>query len=149
MIAEIAAASAAYSTIKTAITQGKELYDVAKEIGTFLDSKESLQKKAHAKGHKSDLQAFLELEKINDMQRQLKEAMVYSGRPGLWPDYCAFITDRKKQREAEKLQAIRKRQRRKQKLKDALTIALVTLSVLSAVGIFFWIIWLAKNRGGL
>ena len=147
MIAEIAAASAAYATIKTAIQQGKELYDVAKEIGTFLDSKESLQKKAHANGHKSDLQAFLELEKINDMQRQLKEAMVYSGRGGLWPDYCAFMSDRKKQREAEKIQAIRKKQRRKKKIKEALLIALVTISVLSAVGIFFWLLWLYKNRG--
>ena len=140
MIAEIAAASAAYSTIKTAIQQGKELFDVAKEVGEFLESKESLQKKAHAKGYKSDFQAFMELEKVNQMQKELKEAMVYSGRPALWQDYCAFMSDRKKQREAQQLQEIRERQKRRRMIIDSAIIIGGIVATVAVIVTFLWVI---------
>ena len=47
MLAEIAAASAAYTTIKTAIQQGRELVDVGKSIGTFVSAEEDLKEKAY------------------------------------------------------------------------------------------------------
>ena len=42
MLAELAAASAAYSTIKTAISQGRELFDVGKQISDFVYAEEDL-----------------------------------------------------------------------------------------------------------
>ena len=44
------------------------------------------------------------LEKINEQEKQLKEIMIYAGRPGLWQDWQKFQAEaRKSRRYAEKM----------------------------------------------
>ena len=46
MLAELAAANAAFSVIKSFVSNGKELTGCAKQISDFVFSKEQLEKKA-------------------------------------------------------------------------------------------------------
>lgn len=103
MLAEIAIANAAFGVLKEAIGNGKELYDVAGVVSQFFDSKTALQKKSNKNGYKSDIQAFMELEKIREMEEHLKDQMIWAGRPGMWDDWLAFQKQAKEEREkAEK-----------------------------------------------
>tara|TARA_X000001382_G_scaffold127776_1_gene116195 strand:+ start:227 stop:652 length:426 start_codon:yes stop_codon:yes gene_type:complete len=103
MLAEIAIANAAFGVLKEAIGNGKELYDVAGVVTQFFDSKTTLQKKSNKNGYKSDMQAFMELEKIREMEEHLKDQMIWAGRPGMWDDWLAFQKQAKEERErAEK-----------------------------------------------
>ena len=103
MLAEIAIANAAFGVLKEAIGNGKELYDVAGVVTQFFDSKTTLQKKSNKNGYKSDMQAFMELEKIREMEEHLKDQMIWAGRPGMWDDWLAFQKQAKEERDrAEK-----------------------------------------------
>ena len=90
MLAEIAAANAAFGILKTAISNGREIADAASAVAQFVGAKESLQRKAQKKGGGSDLEEFLALEKIKQQEAKLKQIMIYAGRPGLWHDWQKF-----------------------------------------------------------
>lgn len=109
MLAEIAAANAAFQVIKHAIGNGKEIYEVGAQVTQFFDSKTELQKKANKNGYRSDLQAFMELEKLNEMEQHLREQMIYAGRPGMWDDWLQFQKEAKEAREEAAREAARKR----------------------------------------
>ena len=112
MLAELAAANAAFSIIKNFVSNGKELSGCAKQISDFVFSKEQLEKKASKKkasGGGADLEEFMALEKIKEQEKQLKEIMIYAGRPGLWQDWQHFQAEaRKSRRYAEKMAAKQK-----------------------------------------
>ena len=111
MLAELAAANAAFSVIKSAVQNGKEIASAGKAIANFVGAKEQLQKKAQKKGGGSDLEEFMALEQIREQEEQLKQIMIYAGRPGLWGDWQRFQAKaRIARREAEEA-AIRKRKK--------------------------------------
>lgn len=148
MLAELAAANAAYAVIKTALSNGKELLDCAESLGDFFDSKTKLQQKVNntPPERRSDLQEFLALEQIKKREEELREAMIYSGRAGMWEDWLQFqATQKKKRKEAEKRAVVLKLQRQK-KVKDAILIAVLSLTVLSGVGIIGWLLWWIKQH---
>ena len=111
MLAELAAANAAFQVIKTAVQNGKEIASAGKAISNFVGAKEQLQRKAQKKGGGSDLEEFMALEQIREQEEQLKQIMIYAGRPGLWGDWQRFQAKaRIARREAEEA-AIRKRKK--------------------------------------
>ena len=108
MLAELAAANAAFGVIKSFISNGKELASCGKQISDFVFAKEQIQKKAtkqRAKGIRgNDLEEFMALEKIKQQEEELKQIMIYAGRPGLWQDWQRFQAEaRKSRRDAEKM----------------------------------------------
>tara|TARA_Y100000114_G_scaffold154500_1_gene176677 strand:+ start:1027 stop:1467 length:441 start_codon:yes stop_codon:yes gene_type:complete len=107
MLAELAAANAAFGVIKSFISNGKELASCGKQISDFVFAKEQIQKKANkqrAKGGSGDLEEFMALEKIKEQEKELKQLMIYAGRPGLWQDWQKFQAEaRKSRRYAEKM----------------------------------------------
>ena len=110
MLAELAAANAAFSVIKQAVQHGGDIAKAGSAIAKFVGAKEDLQKKATKKGGGSDLEEFMALEQIREQEEQLKQIMIYTGRPGLWHDWQRFQAKaRIARREAE--------QERKRKLK--------------------------------
>jgi hypothetical protein len=113
MLAELAAANAAFSVIKTAISNGRELTAVGKQIGDFVTAKEELQRKGNKKRNKgvggSDLEEFMALEKIREQEEQLKQIMIYAGRPGLWADWQRFLAEARKSRRVQEELARRRR----------------------------------------
>ena len=112
MLAELAAANAAFSVIKSFVSNGKELTGCAKHISDFVFSKEQLEKKASkqkAKGGGSDLEEFMALEQIREQEEQLKQIMIYTGRPGLWHDWQRFQAKARVARREEEIRLAKKR----------------------------------------
>ena len=102
MLAELAAANAAFSVIKQAVQHSGDIAKAGSAIAKFVGAKEDLQKKANRKGGGSDLEEFMALEQIREQEEQLKQIMIYAGRPGLWHDWQRFQAKaRVARREAE------------------------------------------------
>ena len=132
MLAELAAANAAFQVIKSAVQNGKEIASAGKAIANFVGAKEQLQRKAQKKGGGSDLEEFMALEQIREQEEQLKQIMIYAGRPGLWGDWQRFQAKaRIARREAEEA-AIRKRK----KIMDITIIAIFFVLGLVIMGAF-------------
>jgi len=109
MIAELAVCNAAFAVIKEAISNGRELYDCANAATSYFDNKSAIAKKVAANG-KSDMQAFMALEKLKEQEEWLREYMIYAGRADMYTDWLNFQSECKKSRaEAERQVAIKKR----------------------------------------
>jgi molecular chaperone GrpE (heat shock protein) len=109
MLAELAAANAAFAVIKTAVQNGKEIASAGKAIANFVGAKEELQRRATKKGGSSDLEEFMALEELREKEKQLKEIMIYAGRPGLWNDWQRFQAKARVARREAEQERIRKR----------------------------------------
>ena len=143
MLAELAAANAAFSVIKKAVSNGRELSQYAHKIGEIVGAKEALQKKVNKKKatHKTtDFEEFMALERVKEQEDELKQIMIYCGRPGLWHDWVRFQTEaRKARREAE--EAAKKR------VQWWIEVTVVTVCFLLgivALGVLIW--WLYQKH---
>jgi molecular chaperone GrpE (heat shock protein) len=147
MLAELAAANAAFAVIKQTVQNGKELSSAANAIGEYIGIKEKLEKDGHRKknsfwagfkgGGANDLDEFMALEKIKEQEHELKQMMMLYGRYHLWDDWVAFQAKmRKERREAE----AKARKLRKQIVE---TVALVVLLILGMglIGFVAWFIY--------
>lgn len=99
-LAVLAAANSAYKTLKTAVSNGKDIADYAHNLGRFWDAKEELfaeeQKSKHPNllektfGAKSvenqALQITLQKNKIQTLETELRELFIYTGNGHLWED---------------------------------------------------------------
>lgn len=136
MLAELAAANAAFSVIKAALNNGKDLADIGSKALEYFDIKAKLQENATAKAGgrpiegRSDLEEFMALEKLRQQEEHLKEQMVYAGRPGMWTDWIKFQTMAAKKRREAKEEAERQRRLR---IKRRQEIALYVVVLLAAV----------------
>ena len=100
MLAELAAANAAFSIIKRTIRNGKELFEAGEAIGKLVHAHESVRDKATKRKNsmltvisnkkESDLEEFMALEKMKRYDAELKEFMLIHGRPNLYTDYIKF-----------------------------------------------------------
>ena len=111
MLAELAAANAAFAVIKQAVSNGKEIAAAGSAIAEFVGAKEKLQQKAQKKGGGSDLEEFMALEKIREQEEQLKQIMIYAGRPGLWHDWQRFQAKARVARREAEIAAAAKRKK--------------------------------------
>jgi len=108
MLAELAAANAAFAVIKTALANGKELSALGGRVFDYFDNKAKIQEKATQKGGGSDMQEFMALEQLKQQEEHLRESMVYAGRPGLWDDWVKFqAAAARRRREAKEAEARR------------------------------------------
>ena len=146
MLAELAAANAAFGIIKNFVSNGKELSGCAKQISDFVFAKEQIEKKAKKQKAKgvggSDLEEFMALEKIAEQEKQLKEIMIYAGRPGLWQDWQQFQAEaRKSRRYAEKMA-----EKRKQELIEYAGYGIAFIFILFFAGLLAWLLakWMGK-----
>ena len=146
MIAELAAANAAFGVIKETIANGKELYEAGQALADYFGLKAQIQKKAHEHGYKSDLEAFMATEQLKEYEDALKQMMIWQGRAGLWTDWLDYQRKMKESREAaERAEKAKKIKRKKQIVDWCVGIGL-GISVLSAVGLVIYIFyWLSKQ----
>ena len=138
MLAEIAAANAAFAVIKSAIQNGREIADVAGKVGDYVNATEDLRKLGEKKKRKgnTDLEEFLHLEKLKQQEEELKQWMIYAGRPGLWSDWQRFQADARKAR----LKAI---EEKKRKIKQILELTGLSFLIIVSFALFgIWIIYL-------
>ena len=146
MLAELAAANAAFGVIKSFVSNGKELASCGKQISDFVFAKEEIERKAKkqkAKGVRTnDLEEFMALEQLKQKEEELKQIMIYAGRPGLWADWQKFQAQaRKARREQERLA-----QKRREEILEYIgySIALIALLALGGMILFFVGKWTGK-----
>jgi hypothetical protein len=147
MIAEIAAANAAFAVIKGALANGKELHQLGSRVFDYFDNKAKIQEKATQKGNSSDLEEFMALERLKQQEEELRERMVYAGRPGMWDDWVKFqAMAARKRREAKEAAAreVLRRQERAARLTEqiVLGVAAVILAVMMVYGIVLYVKYL-------
>ena len=141
MLAELAAANAAFSVIKQAVQHSGDIAKAGSAIAKFVGAKEDLQRKANRKGGGSDLEEFMALEQIREQEEQLKQIMIYAGRPGLWHDWQRFQAKaRIARREAE--------QERKRKLKHHFEVFLIALLLILGLTVLACIVLLVLHSQG-
>ena len=138
MLAELAAANAAFSVIKQFVSNGKELSGCAKHISDFVFSKETIEKNLKKKKAKgvggSDLEEFMALEQIKEKEEELKKMMIYLGRPGLWQDWQAFQAEARKSRRYQEKMA----QKRQEELMEYLGYGIAFIVIIFFAGLLAW-----------
>ena len=144
MLAELAAANAAFAIIKKCVQNGSDIAKAGKAISDFTLNKDVVQKKAQARGvnldgSKSDLEAFLALDELKRKETELREMMIFYGRPNLYPDYVKFCAEARRQR----AEAAKEARRKSMKLQDnimlciywavSIGLALMVLGIFAAI----------------
>ena len=125
MLAELAAANAAFSVIKAAVQNGSDIAKAGSAIAKFVGAKQDLERKSLKMGGGSDLEEFMALEQIREQEEQLKQIMIYTGRPGLWHDWQRFQAKARVARKEAEAEARRKR-------KYYIEVAIITFFLVSA-----------------
>jgi hypothetical protein len=97
-IAAVKLANEAIGAIKEFAGHVESVGQLGKPLTQLADAKEEIEKKA-AEG---SMEHFFELEKIKQREAEIKQLFIYSGRPGLWDDYCTFLANRKQLRENQR-----------------------------------------------
>jgi hypothetical protein len=143
MLAEIAAANAAFSVIKAALANGKELHQLGSRVFDYFDNKAKIQESVTKKGGGSDLEEFMALERLRQQEEELRERMVYAGRPGIWGDWQKFQAQAARKRREDAEAAAREKKRRAERLAQlieyiAIGMASVVLAALLIYGIVLY-----------
>ena len=141
MLAELAAANAAFAIIKKCVENGSELAKAGQAIADFTLNKDAVQKKAASKGSnldgsKSDLEEFLALDELKAKENQLRSMMQLYGRAGMYPDYVKFCAEARRQRAEAKAEAKRLALKRQ----DDIILALYWAACLALGGAGLWLI---------
>jgi len=147
MLAELAVATAAFKTVKEFLSNGKELYEMGDQLMNYFDAKNKLQREVNQsnKSDKSDLEEFMALEQIKAQEDELRELMIYTGRPGMWQDWIKFQSEAARRREEAKKEAIRQKAKRDAQIYQWFEIGVSGLLVIGAVGIIAWVFWLIAS----
>jgi len=146
MLAELAAANAAFSIIKQAVSNGRDLANAGSAIADFVGAKEELRKKGEKKKRSpfaggGDLEEFMALEKIKEQEEQLREMMVWAGRPGMWADWQKFQTEARKARQ----KAEEARARRKKKIIEISLLTVLGILGLGIIGFIGWFLYMGMT----
>jgi hypothetical protein len=117
MLAELAIINASFEVIKTALNNGKELFEMGDQLAHFSNAGREIDQKAKMakKGseQESDLEIFMAQEAMRVKREELKELMIRT-RHLLWDDFLRFEGQQQKAR----LKAQRDEERRKAERTD-------------------------------
>lgn len=144
MLAELAAANAAFAVIKGALANGKELSALGSRVFDYFDNKAKIQEAATKKGGGSDLEEFMALEQLKQQEEELRERMVYAGRPGMWNDWVKFQAAAARRRREDAEAVKREKARRAAQLEQmaeyiAIGMASIILAALLIYGLIIYI----------
>ena len=152
ILESIAAASAAYEVIKTAINQGREGAGLIGAVGKFLsaeeDIKDAVQRKKNSPltaitgGEEGDWEEFQALETIREQRRELESYIRLYGKAGQWDRWIQWQAEARKQRAAAKRAAEKAREERLEKIQVATIIILAITSVV--VGVYYLGVYMEK-----
>jgi hypothetical protein len=150
VLPELMAANAAFAVIKQTVANSGDLVKAGKAIADFVNAKDTLQKKGNKKkksvfqdpNKSSDIEEFMALEALKAKEEELKQYMIYCGRPGLWSDWIKFQAQARVQRQKEA-------EERKKRIAEiielsAIVIGVAVLALIVIVGAWF----IMKVRNG-
>lgn len=151
----LAAASAAFSTVKRLVEAGREVQDVSMQLGHWFKAASDLKASIEYSENPSVMQKMLSSsesieqqainiqlakEKHREMETQLREMWLY--RFGM-ASYREMIATRRKIAEQREKAIYAKRRRKKAWLEGII----ITGVVLSAIGAIILFIWMVKTKG--
>jgi len=152
ILESIAAASAAYEVIKTAINQGREGAGLIGAVGKFLsaeeDIKEAVQKKKNSPltaitgGEEGDWEEFQALEQIREQRKELESYIRLYGQAGQWDRWVQWQAEARRQRAAAKKAAALRREEQIEQIQVATGIVLAITTVV--VCIYYLGVYLEK-----
>jgi hypothetical protein len=136
MLAELAAANAAYATISKFIANGKEISDVLAPLKNLVGAEEELRARGNRKKgglfskvmgkSADDFDEFLALEEISEKRKELESLCRLYGKPGTWDKFIAFESKMR----VERKKAAEERQRQ-----IAATIRYISWGVIAAISL--------------
>ena len=145
ILESIAAANAAYSVIKTALSNGKETAGLIGAVGKFLgaeeDVKDAINKKKNnplrtiAGGEQGDWEEFQHLENLKAKRKELESYCRLYAPPGTWDRWQQWQAEARKQRQAAKRAAEKAREERMESIQLFAGILLAVTACV--VGIFY------------
>jgi hypothetical protein len=152
ILESIAAASAAYEVIKTAINQGREGAGIIGAVGKFLsaeeDIKDAVQKKKNSPltaitgGEEGDWEEFQALEQIREQRKELESYIRLYGKAGQWDRWVQWQAEARKQRAAAKKAAALRREEMLEQIQVATGIVLAITTVV--VSIYYLGVYMEK-----
>ena len=152
ILESIAAASAAYEVIKTAINQGREGAGLIGAVGKFLsaeeDIKEAVQKKKNSPltaitgGEEGDWEEFQALEQIREQRKELESYIRLYGKAGQWDRWVQWQAEARRQRAAAKKAAALRREEQIEQIQVATGIILAITTVV--VSIYYLGVYMEK-----
>jgi hypothetical protein len=149
VLAELAIAQAALAGVKEVLQHSGDIMGAAQHLASFFDSKASLQKKVNEKGgNKSDLQEWMALQQIAEAEEQLKQHMVYLGKPGAWDSWLKFQADAKRQRDAEAKAIALAKYKRKQTILAWVNGCIIVAAVITGLAVVAGVVWVIVTKGG-
>tara|TARA_B100000902_G_scaffold281734_1_gene267676 strand:- start:563 stop:1015 length:453 start_codon:yes stop_codon:yes gene_type:complete len=149
MLAELAAFNAGFQIVKSTVSAGRDIASAAAGISKMVENKDAMHRRLQKKknsifspGVESDLEEFMALEQMKEAEAQLKQIMIYTGRPGLHGDFLKFCADaRKARKEAE-----RKAQQEREEMIETITVvAGVGIGATAAIGAIIGLVWYFKG----
>ena len=152
MLAEIAAANAAFAVLKQTVMNGRDLMSAGKAISSLVNAEEELRNRGNKKKNSfwrkvggnegSDLEEFMALEELKQKRAELESMMRLYGRGGLYNDWVRFQVEARKRRQREIEEA---KQKREKAIEWTIVIGLILLGGAIAA-YFFWMLYLAVNK---
>jgi hypothetical protein len=149
MLAEIAACNAAFQVIKSALQNTGDIASAGKNIVTYFDSKAKLQKAVNSSGKsdKSDLEEFLALEQLREQEEELKQLMIYVGRPGLWGDWISFQAKAARERNEAAKEEQRIKFQRQAKIEEWIELGFTAFLIVGAgIALIIFVAFLVKGK---
>ena len=123
MLLELAAANAAFATIKATLSNGRELLDAGKAVTDYFGASSAISKEVATKGKGSALEAYQAQQQLMKQEEELKFMLNKQGLMG----YHQFLEFKaqfaRDQKNAVKAQA-RRRYARNQAIEENVTLAI-------------------------
>ena len=145
MLAELAAFSAAYATVKATLSAGRDIADCAAGIGKMMSAEADLKEKASKKKDSiwfalagkdtNDFEEFMALETIRNQRAELLQTLQLYGRAGLKDDFLRFEVAQRKKRRDERAEMKRQKEALIEKFLYGL-IALILVAGLAGLTFF-------------
>ena len=129
----IQTANTAIGAVKELLGNGKDITDCAQQLGQYFDAKSEIQKKAgNSQSTGSDLQNFLELEKLKRQEAELKDMLIWQGRANLYTDFLRYAAEQKQRREDQAEAQKKERAEKRQKVANLIrTLVLMVMVILA------------------
>lgn len=143
MLAELAAANAAYAVIKETLSNGGDLISVGGKLAEYVGLKQKIAAKSKENGGICD--EFWALEKLRQQEEELKTLLIYQGRPGLWDDWLRFQENKRKEEAEQARQEKKKFADRREIAKTIGLSLLIVLLCFSLVGVIALSILVARQ----
>ena len=154
MIAELAAANAAFAVIKHAVANAGDIMAAGQKLFDYFDAKAAIQRKANerAQGKGStegsgDWEEFQALEQLKAQEEHLRESMIYAGRPGLWDDWLKFQAEAARRRKAAQEAEIKRKKALRARIEQTFWWSVLVVVLACGLALAAVTVLLFKGRG--